>query len=283
MKKAFTLIELIFVISILTFVGLFGIRYISSAYESYIMQKVTDSLETDASAILEQISKRVSDGIKESFAIANQSYACTKLLSQSSGEEASVFMWIGGDKELLNGFYNGSNFNMPAISKFIDLNSSTNQTLISTGSSSTYTQNILTLLANKNSVLDNFIAIYFGNQNSMSCNSFFTQNQNMNVVSSFNGDVLTLATMPTFIAENYSASWSAYAIEYKSAEQSLYLKYNFRPWLGENANSGQTSLLAKNVTAFGAKFENGAIRLNICLTKNIANFPINICKESLIY
>lgn len=283
MRKAFTLIELVFVISILTFVGLFGIRYISSAYESYILQKVTDSLETDASTILEQISKRVSDGIKESFAIANTSYGCTKLLSQSSGDEATVFMWIGGDKELLNGFYNGSNFNMPAISKFTDLNSSSSVSIISPASNSIYTQNILTLLANKSSVLNNFIAIYFGNQNNINCNSFFAQNQSMYTVSTFSGNSLTLVNTPPFISEFYSASWSAYAIEYKATEQSLYLKYNFRPWLGENASSGQTSLLAQNVTSFGAKYESGAIRLNICLTKNIASFPVNVCKESVIY
>ncbi|MEY4504164.1 MAG: hypothetical protein RL154_457 [Pseudomonadota bacterium] len=283
MRRAFTLIELIVVISILTFVGLFGLTQISSIYEAYITQKIADTLETDAKNAINQIALRIANGIKESVVVLDNSYSCVKPVSENSGNISSI-AWVGGDKELFMGLWNGS-YNSPAVSGFADLNMSTYNQIVSYGSNATYANKIISSLSNKPSPLNqsNFLALYFGKNEQNSCDAFFGTSGAMIGVSLFNGYTLNLSRSANFISQYYKASWSAYAIEYVLAEKSLYLKYDFRPWLGENANSAKSSLLVQNVSDFGIKSENGLLRLNLCLEKNAGGFMAKICKERAIF
>lgn len=284
MKSAFTLLELIVVIVILTFIGVFGLTQIANIYESFMIQKTTNELETDAKVALGQISSRISSGLKESMVILNSSYSCIKPIANASGEEVLVFAWIGADKALLNGMWNGT-YNAPGLSNFVDLNLSNAQTIITPGSNFNYANEIISKLSGKNTPLStaNFVALYFGQSTINTCDAFFNQATSMHGAVSFGTNSLTLSKVPIYIAQYYTASWSAYAIEYKAIEKTLYLKYNFRPWLGENAANAQSAILTKNVSGFGVRNENGLIRLNLCLSKNTSGLDIKVCKESAVF
>jgi hypothetical protein len=58
----------------------------------------------------------------------------------------------------------------------------------------------------------------------------------------------------------------------------------FRPWLSEKPSSGKTkSLLARNVSQFGFKYDGGLFRINICLSKTVNGFKLEGCKERVVF
>ena len=86
----------------------------------------------------------------------------------------------------------------------------------------------------------------------------------------------------------YSITHAAYAIE-REDNGDLWL-YTFRPWLSEKPSSGKTkSLLARNVSQFGFKYDGGLFRINICLSKTVNGsktengFKLEGCKERVVF
>ena len=64
MRKSFTLVELIFVIVILSIIGVISAQIITKIYEQYIFTRAINELETKTELVLTQIAKRLSLRIK---------------------------------------------------------------------------------------------------------------------------------------------------------------------------------------------------------------------------
>ena len=65
-KKAFTLIELIIVITVLGVISLMSFNTLMNLYQNYFQSKVINELETQSEIALEQISMLLSHRIKQS-------------------------------------------------------------------------------------------------------------------------------------------------------------------------------------------------------------------------
>ena len=64
MKKAFTLVELIFVIVILGILSVMSTELILNVYKNYVYSKAINELESKVEIALEQISSRLTDRIR---------------------------------------------------------------------------------------------------------------------------------------------------------------------------------------------------------------------------
>jgi hypothetical protein len=95
----------------------------------------------------------------------------------------------------------------------------------------------------------------------------------------------------TTVYEGYFLVNSAYAIvpvceNGNCSEYSLYLRYNYFPWRGQTYVNGNSTLLAKHVTEFKFRSENGVLRIYLCIDApkvTIDGKPINVCKEKVVF
>lgn len=127
------------------------------------------------------------------------------------------------------------------------------------------------------------VAVYFQNSGE-ACDTFYNDGSdlfNLYPIKRAGSDKITLLN-GKIKSGRYSITHAAYAIE-KKENGDLWL-YTFRPWLSEKPSSGKTkSLLARNVSQFGFKYDGGLFRINICLSKELNGYEIEGCKERVVF
>ena len=64
--SAFTMIELVFVIVIMGFIGKFGVEFLVQAYNSFIFTKINNKLQSSSATAIEFIGTRLEGRIKSS-------------------------------------------------------------------------------------------------------------------------------------------------------------------------------------------------------------------------
>jgi prepilin-type N-terminal cleavage/methylation domain-containing protein len=79
----------------------------------------------------------------------------------------------------------------------------------------------------------------------------------------------------------------------KDGEYNLFLRFNYFPWKGKhssdydgNYTEGNISLLARHVTQFKFKEDNGILRIYICITSDnqkLKEYNLTFCKEKAIF
>jgi len=153
-RKAFTMIELIFVIVVIGIIAKFGVEFLIQAYNGYIFSAVQNKLQTQTETALEQITNRLQYRIKSSIiarlndnGIVPGSYVA---LADANGSQ-TVLEWVGYDIDGLRGNWNtGMNMNIPTWSGFIDLAnvSSTALSLKSLGTNTNDANSTISALSN---------------------------------------------------------------------------------------------------------------------------------------
>jgi len=298
MRKAFTMLEMIFVIAIMSVISVMTFGMISQFYEAYIQKEAAGQLETETKVIIEQIANHLQNAIKDSIVVLDTTQAtpCQSPLSTYSGTPAKIGLaWVGEDVDSKMGLWDGTKYT-PGWSGYADIGAwSSGSTAISTpGSTLSNANTIISDLSGQANPLTtaNFAALYFEGDSSVSgaCNEFFTNGVSMVMrpITSTSGSTITLASAPTSVKEHYRLAWSAYAIVHNRNNQNeLELVYNFRPWSGGTLASaisaGNVVLLGENISNIGFKYEGGLIRFNICMTKTINSYSATVCKEKVVF
>ena len=122
MKKAFTMLELVFVIVILGIVASIGAEIIAKLYENYLKTASINKAQTQTELTLEQIAKRLQHRIKDSV-IARKTTDNSTIELSNADNTYNILEWIGKSNESFSGEHNGT-IVIPGWSSFVDLESS---------------------------------------------------------------------------------------------------------------------------------------------------------------
>lgn len=293
MKKAFTMLELVFVIVIMGIVASIGAEIIAKLYENYINTRSINKLQSQTNLVLDQIAKRLTHRIKDS--VIGQINTNTYVVLSDANASYPIIAWVGKNYE---GFLGDEN--TTGWSGFVDIKSiSTNKTQIKTnGSHLEKAEDIIKALSygtidinsafpsTDNAVLifkgkDDYNVSRYGWDGAADANYTYKIKRNGNETILFDPNDKNVTTA----YEQYDLAWTAYALvpEGDSDDFNLTLKYNFQPWDGDDYNDGNTSVLMEHVSSFKFMQYGETIRLKLCIKDDKVDDEYGFCKEKVVF
>jgi prepilin-type N-terminal cleavage/methylation domain-containing protein len=306
-KRAFTMLELIFVIVILGVVASIGSQIIVQVYESYIVQRATHrtSMKTELAAT--QIANRLAYSIPKTI-IARTDVNNYLPITSIGAANIPILEWVGFDAD-------GFGVTAPLWSGYIDVDNPANaiNTLSTPGST---LNGLNALIDNLNSTNAAGIgtngtnaAIFFPDANADTIGfsrvgAIARDVTRAHPVAAVLGTTLTLdarAGIQRNTFEHYKLAWTAYALVRTpvTAAQLVTrgfapgtvlfdyrLHYDYQPWDGENFNQGGGAaplVLIRNVSVFRFTGTGQSIRFKLCQSEPIGGTAtINTCKEKAV-
>ena len=295
MKKAFSLIEVIFVLVILGIVASLSSQIIVQVYENYLTQRAVYNVSTKTELAINQIVNRLSYSVVDSAIAKNPTNATQfKLLTELNvGTDGALTMleWIGYDNDSFAADAT------PYWSGVANYENASNTLFNSPGSALNNADTIINNLSNDEVgfTKSNHPAVVFqprtGKRDTINgecmglvdgnTSCIYAVGRNSNAQFSFDN-----TAKAKIITERYKLVWSAYALVPVQQANGLYdlnLYYNYQPWLGETYNNGSMSTLISNVSVFKFTQSGGIIQLKLCASEDIGQaFKISACKEKAI-
>jgi len=302
--KAFTMIELIFVIIVLGIVASISSEIIVQVYKSFIIQRAAHKASIKSELTINQIANRLlyridlsmiarkpgQTGIIEGTDVYPASEV--PITGLTNVDVFTAMEWIAYDND---GFTQSK---QPAWSGFSDLSLSTYDDIITTGSKLTNETTILNNLAGaaaSNPAII-FNTLFYRTAKTYDTLCMYKTNGCIFPVTISNDTNLSFAGGDRVAgqmeySEFYTLAASAYAIvpENNSTVNGitvwdLVLYSNYQPWLGENYSThGTPSLLARNVSVFRFKQELNSVRVKICTIARLNQTEqISTCKEKSV-
>lgn len=297
MRKAFTMLELVFVIVILGIVASIGAEIIVKLYENYLKTASINKTQAQTELVLEQISKRLQNSIRDTI-IARKTSDNSKTELLNADNTYNILEWIGKSQESFIGEHNGS-IVVPGWSGFTDLESSdTNKSQIKTsGSNLNYAQNIIYSLSysdiNISSNTGDSAVVIFKGQDFNDIDKFGYDGNladyTYKIKSQGNNILLFKDKNASTIYEQYNLAWTAYAIvpegDLANDDFNLTLYYNYQPWESERYNlaSSKKATLAEHVSSFKFMQFGDTIRLKLCIRSDMSDDVFATCKEKVIF
>ncbi|MFT5836305.1 MAG: prepilin-type N-terminal cleavage/methylation domain-containing protein [Sulfurimonas sp.] len=312
-RKAFTMLELIFVIVIMAILAKFGVEFLAQSYSGFINSKINNELQSNSATAVEFVSSRLQNRIKAST-IAREDDNNFTSLKDYTATTANILEWIGSDDD---GFRGDTN---PYWSGIIDLNSTiTNSSSLSSPATDTGDiDTLIDLLSNSNSGIED-AAIYFINPDSLDTNwgwdantsKFDTQmgedSNNLNAIhpidangtSSFkpvNSSGADNNFSQVIAYEFYKLAWSAYAVgiddwDATTNSGTLTLWYDYQPWKGDTyllqsdgVTATKSQVIMQNVSSFRFIARESLLKIQVCVKSSlIKDEEYSICKEKTIF
>ncbi len=234
--KAFTMMELIFVIVIIGIIAKFGVEMLIKAYDNYVFSTVQNRLEQSTGFALQEISNRLQYRIKPSVIVRDKSNNNYTSLAEADTNQTlgtnAVLEWIGYDDAGFRGTWNGK-FNVPDWSGFIDLKDCNLSSLVSPETNTAQENNTTEALSGGTTDI-NDSAIYFiggdTNINGFGWGGAITNQKE--VMHPIESDANVTIFRPkvgdfngTRVYEFYQLAWSAYALVYTSNKPSNNITY----------------------------------------------------------
>ena len=299
MKKAFSLIEVIFVLVILGIVASISSQIIVQVYENYITQRAIYNVNTKTELAINQIVNRLTYSVLDSAIAKNKNdssdYKLLTNLDLLTDTNLTVLEWIGYDNDSFSAgatpYWSGvANYETASKTQF--------------DSPASHLGKVDTILKNlsKNEVgLKGAFqrpAVIFQPRtgegdivngtcmglvdNNTSCIYAVSENNNTT------GFLFKDSNKTKVITERYQLVWSAYALVPEKQPNGLYdlnLYYNYQPWDNNETyqNDATIKTLIKNISVFKFTQSGGIIQLKLCATEDIgADYNISTCKEKAI-
>jgi len=294
-RKAFTMLELVFVMVIMGIVASIGAEIIANLYENYIKTRAINRLQSQTELALDQIAKRLQYRIKDSARAIDISNPASPVYTPLSDANASftILEWIGiSNESFLEGW-----------SGFIDLNSNdtnaTARTLKTSGSDLNTTNNIIKALTyddvslDKSTASNKVPALIFKGKSHYDVNEYFDtsiDNHTLKITGN-NSDLFTIPLDDNVsnneIFEQYWLSHSAFAIVPNGTvnDFNLTLHYNYQPWENEDYNSTTGVTIIEHASTFRFTQIGETIRVKLCIHDNnqSGDYDFSFCKERVIY
>lgn len=295
MRKAFTLVELIFVLVVMAILSGGTFKAIEAIYIRSAQAKALTDLSLQSQIVLDQLSVLLYNRIPNSVIGYTPGGICEPLSELT--DPRPVLEWLGtADDELLRGEYDG----------FVDMNASwPNPKLVVPG-------NILSDSTNYNLIFAG--AFDGGSEDIRACSGAFGWHgaeSDLSFGFNYLGNNITIADLdkqPNFIYEKYYLTKTAYSVargenininascitdlNVSVNENTLFLFYEYHPYndktfCADSAGSpeGEVTILAQDVTAFSAQEVNGVIRLGVDMDKTIRGRTcgVHVSKQKAVF
>jgi len=289
MRKAFTLIEFIFVIIIFGILSAFGAELLYKVYENYVYSNTFNRLQNQSEVAVKQIANRLQYRIKDSTIARNTLGATAEPIGGTLGGtlgNENVLEWIGTDIE----GWRGRNDTSPDWSGFIDLNSPS--------TTSTQLHSLGTKPDSTSGASGDRAIFFIGSNVDLNSNAF---GWNGTAVTGQSGamhpikpiaaaDIIEPKAGTNFVGidvyEYYKLSASAYAVELNTTTNNLTFYYNYQPWLGETASAnGSSALIMENVDSFKFTSMGDILVIQVCVSDNnvtgVGEYAV--CKEKVVF
>jgi len=290
-RAAFTMLELVFVITILGIVSSIGAEIIAQVYESYITQRASQrsSIKTEMAAT--QIANRLAYAIPNTvIGRISDTDATYIAIDELDTTNYQVLQWTAYDADSFGAITTASR--RPGWSGFADLDAAgtTLNTLSTPGSQLAVTDTIIQNLSQGATKTLASAAVFFPGTYNAYTIGYGADSSGVSSVASGAGGTLTLAAPASgtrTIKEHYKLAWSSYAIVPINCGASgcdLALRYNFQPWIaGSTYSNAPSVILLRNVSVFKFTGSANTIRFKICQQENIGEtFSITTCKEKAV-
>jgi len=280
-RKAFTMLELIFVIAILGIVASLGAELIAKVYEGYIVQRAEHRATTKTELAATQIANRLTAAIPGTVYRIRTDGTFSEPIdsdfpSGSTGDDYVGIKWVGADMDSFSATAT------PGWSGFCDLNASTHSATA-------------TSLSTPGSALDSTTSI-IGNLSTGSPTPYIYFPYDLTPhAASISGTTIALSSTVKHIVEHYKLAWSSYAIVAFKPDGSglcqpssdsicdLYLYYDFAATPTSSFTGGSRSLLMKNASTFKFKGAGRTIRFKICKDEKLGDSNVTACKEKAVF
>ena len=301
MRNAFTLIELIITMVILSIVSYIASGVIAKTYISYNRVNTLHKANLKVEIAINSIANRLSYAISETI-VKRKSFTNNAIESISSApSDYSVLEWVGYDidgfeaNNIKSGSLTSQPSSKPAWSGYCNIKASSKTSIKTPGSDLAFAQNIIKRLSNGRADFSNSkVALFFpGNYSFRDIGYSNTLGGITGLAlvnsASYVNCTLNLTTPISRVTEHYKLAWSAYAVGTKNCTTNgcdLYLKYNFAPWTGRyyNASTTPEAILATNVTVFKTYATENRVHIKLCVKENIGvNKTTSICKEKVVF
>ena len=296
MKRAFTLIEVIITMVILSIVAYIATDLVLSTYKGYNQTNSIAKANLKLEIALNSISNRLEYAISNTIVKRKSESDDSLEVIDKAPNDYSVLEWIGYDND---SFIAQDSNNRPGWSGFCDIKNSTQTTILTPGSALDLANTIITKLSNKKADLkkDN-VAIFFpGNYEYKNIGYKGSAPTGIRTIKNYNSALssFTLNSPINRITELYKLAWSAYAVvpicgNGKKSKNGcdLVLRYNFRPWKGDDYRSAKalanSKLLATEVSVFKTYATANRIHIKICIKEEyMPNQFASICKEKVVF
>ncbi len=311
MRRAFTLIEIIVVISISGILALGAFKALNALFVRSAKARAVTELSLNTQSALDQLSTILYARVPGSvigYDPADGSYASLENLASPK----PVLEWIGSAQESLK---------RRDFSGFVDMNASDPAANVIVSPESDGTKVNATLRQKFGTTADFFAndlvrLVFAGSYDTgaiegASFNALFGWHGGGTeriyaILMNGDGNV-SFSAYPPYIYEKYYLADTAYAVARGAdvnlsaacvtslgipvSASSLLLFYDYRPWKGETfcadsgaAPSGKVTLLADDVSGFRAQSVNGMIRLGIDSVRKIrGSTPVRISKQKAVF
>ncbi len=286
-RKAFTLLELIFVIVILGIVSSIGAEIIANIYESYILQRAQHraSLKTELAST--QIANRLRYAIPGTIYRIKNDYSYESIDSGFStgaiGTDYIGLQWVaydGDSFEAISGSASTGKARRPGWSGFCDIDNSSKNLINTPGSNLELTNKIIENLSHNaagavTKHLSDAVIFFPGDSTAHTIASATS-------TASYENNI-TLDNANRTLVEHYKLAWTSYALVIEGGDLNLYYNFNPVPASDYRTNS-YSSLLMRGISTFKFKGAGRTIRFKICKQENIGeDFNITSCKEKAVF
>jgi len=263
-RPAFTMVELIFVMTILGIVASLGTEMVVKVYEGYLVQRAEHraSIKTELAAT--QIANRLASAIPGTVYRIRTNDTLELIDSNFptgiDGDDYKGIQWVSADTDSFSAA-------APGWSGFCDVDVSATDSINTPGSNLALTSTIISNLSNTRTIAD--AAIYF------------PYDTTPYTISGVLGNTITLDNNASTIVEHYKLAWSSYALVVESGDLFLYYDMNATP---ATPVGNTRSLLMEDISTFKFRGAGRTIRFKICKEEPISeDANITACKEKAVF
>lgn len=307
-RKAFTMIELVFVIVIMGIIGKFGVEFLAQAYKSFIYSSINNQLQAQSETAVEFISKRLENRIRDSVIVRDATNPNVPIGLDSAlnnGTNYDVLEWVGSDEDGFRGLTTS-----PTWSGILDLNAGIlagnlagiQNLLVSPETNTTSINTMIQALSYQHSTISDAALYFIGSDNDVLtgygwngaalANQSFVMHPIQSVAgqpTQFLSNILGASFAGVNVSEYFKLAWTAYAIVYEPGTDdkgTLRLYWNYQPWLGDRFSDNnpniQNAVIMRNVSTFKFIAVGSLIKIQVCVKSDVVE-DYALCKEKTVF